>query len=267
MEASNSPTSPTTLKESLAAIDQQQVLRFYDQLESPARTSSARQLLALDLGEIDELAEKHVRHKSPIPLPKNIEPVKAYPREPAPGQEQLYADARSAATSCCKQGKVAAFLVAGGQGTRLGYDGPKGEFPVTPIKNKPLFQVFAEQLLAHSRDAGKPIPWYIMTSDVNDAATRAFFKKNNYFGYDPADVFFFQQGMMPAFAHGRQNAAGREGFARALARRSRRLAPRARQERRAGRHEASAASSTCPTSRSTTRSSTRSTRCSSACTT
>src|SRR5699024_103206 len=93
-----------------------------------------------------------------------------------------------------------AFLVAGGQGTRLGYDGPKGEYPVTPIKQKPLFQVFAEQLRAHSRDAGKSIPWYIMTSDTNDAPTRAFFEKNNFFGYPKPDVYFFQQGMMPAFS-------------------------------------------------------------------
>ena len=63
------------------------------------------------------------------------------------------------------RGKIAAFLVAGGQGTRLGYEGPKGEYPVTPIKSKPLFQVFAEQLRAQSRDSGNAIPWFIMTSD------------------------------------------------------------------------------------------------------
>src|SRR5438874_1368697 len=67
-------------------------------------------------------------------------------------------------------------------------------------KDKPLFQVFAEQLLAHSRDAGKPIAWYIMTSDNNDAPTRAFFQQHNHFGYDPRNIFIFPQGMMPAFA-------------------------------------------------------------------
>ena len=72
---------------------------------------------------------------------------------------------------------------------------------MTPIRNKPLFQVFAEQLRAYARDFGKPIPWYIMTSDINDAPTRAYFQKHNYFGCNPADVFFFQQGMMPAFAN------------------------------------------------------------------
>ena len=210
MEAS----SPTTLKESLTAIDQQQALRFYDQLDSSGKDNLRRQLLALDLAEIDELAEKHVRHKSPIPIPKTIEPVKTYPRRPQAGQERLYADAIDRGNQLLKDGKVAAFLVAGGQGTRLGYDGPKGEFPVTPVKNKPLFQVFAEQLLAWGRDSGKPIPWYIMTSDANDLATRAFFERNRHFGLNPDDVFFFQQGMMPAFdLHGRMLLAEKDSLA------------------------------------------------------
>src|SRR5215204_3673633 len=190
----------TPLREQLAAIDQQQVLRFFDRLSESGKENLRRQLLALDLDEIDELAERHVRHKAGFALPKEIQPVKMYPRRPAPGQEKLYADANARGLELLKAGKVGAFLVAGGQGTRLGYDGPKGEYPVTPIKSKPLFQVFSEQLLAHSRDFGKPIPWYVMTSDVNDAPTRSFFQKNAYFGYDPSNIVFFQQGMMPAFA-------------------------------------------------------------------
>src|SRR5207248_7489660 len=137
--------------------------------------------------------------KPEINLPQHVEPVKPYPREPGAEHRQLYRDAELRGHRLLKEGKVAAFLVAGGQGTRLGYDGPKGEYSVTPIKKKPLFQVFAEQLLAHSRRAGQTIPWYIMTSNINDAPTRAFFEKHNYFGYPREDVFFFQQGMMPAF--------------------------------------------------------------------
>src|SRR5207248_26357 len=147
-----------------------------------------------------ELAETHVRHKAHIPLPKVIEPVQAFPREPDAARRQLYEDAEQRGHEMLRQGKIGAFLVAGGQGTRLGYDGPKGEFPITPVKNKPLFQVFAEQIRAYSRDAGKTMPWYIMTSEVNDAATRDFFKKHNFFGCNEKDVFFFQQGMMPAFS-------------------------------------------------------------------
>jgi len=190
-----------SLRGRLASAGQEQVLRFADRLDPAGRDRLARQLGALDLSLIPRLADEYVRRKPEIHLPKDINPVSTYPRVPRDGrQKQLYRDAETRGRQLLREGKVGAFLVAGGQGTRLGYDGPKGEYPVTPIKSKPLFQVFAEQLLAHSRDAGKTIPWYVMTSDVNDAATRAFFKKNAYFGYNPADVVFFEQGMMPAFS-------------------------------------------------------------------
>jgi UDP-N-acetylglucosamine/UDP-N-acetylgalactosamine diphosphorylase len=88
--------------------------------------------------------------------------------------------------------------VAGGQGTRLGLDGPKGCLPVTPIKRKSLFQVFAEQILATARRHEQTIPWYVMTSPANDLPTRTFFEKNDYFGLCPDDIMFFPQGTMPA---------------------------------------------------------------------
>src|SRR3954452_9330932 len=188
------------LREKLKRIDQSHVLRFWDQLNESQRNKLIGQLSALDLDAIAELAETQVRHKPQIDLPKDIQPVQAYPREGDAERRQLYQQAEQRGHELLRQGKIGAFLVAGGQGTRLGYDGPKGEYPVTPVKNKPLFQVFAEQLIAHGREFGKPIPWYIMTSDVNDAATRAFFTKNNHFGLDPKNVYFFQQGMMPAFS-------------------------------------------------------------------
>jgi UDP-N-acetylglucosamine/UDP-N-acetylgalactosamine diphosphorylase len=93
---------------------------------------------------------------------------------------------------------VAAFLVAGGHGTRLGFDGPKGCFPIGPISRKSLFQLFAEKILAARRRYGAAIPWYIMTSRDNDEVTRKFFKEHEHFGLPPEDVFFFQQGLMPA---------------------------------------------------------------------
>jgi UDP-N-acetylglucosamine/UDP-N-acetylgalactosamine diphosphorylase len=187
-------------RQSLASAGQEHVLRFADRLDGAGKQKLSAQLDALDLKLIQQLANEYVRNKPALSLPTDIQPVNAYPRVPDPDHRTLYADAKRRGEQLLRDGKVAAFLVAGGQGTRLGYDGPKGEYPVTPVKSKPLFQVFAEQLLAHSRDSGKSIPWYIMTSDANDAATRAFFKKSAYFGYPPADIFFFQQGMMPAFA-------------------------------------------------------------------
>ena len=208
-------TDPAALRSKLAAAGQEQVLRFFDQLDPAARQKLAGQIDALDLGQVPQLVAEYVTSKPTIELPKDIRPVETYPRVPRTEEHRrLYAEAAERGRELLRQGKVGAFLVAGGQGTRLGYEGPKGEYPVTPIKNKPLFQVFAEQLLAHSRDAGKPVAWYVMTSEVNDAPTRQLFQKNNYFGYDPANILFFQQGMMPAFGtDGRMLLGDRDSLA------------------------------------------------------
>src|SRR5688572_4904505 len=170
-------------RQKLASGGQEHLLRFASELPPQGQQKLEKQLAALDLPLIQSLVEQYVVRKPEIHLPADIQPVTPYPRQPGPGQEKLYADALARGVELLRAGKVGAFLVAGGQGTRLGYDGPKGEYPVTPIKQKPLFQVFAEQLHNHSRAAGKPIPWYVMTSEVNDEPTRRFFEKNAYFGY------------------------------------------------------------------------------------
>ena len=188
-----------TLRRQWESAGQGQVFRFLDQLDEALQQKLAAQLAHFDPNHLNDLAARYVTHKPPIVIPKDIQPVKAFPREPGPQQRKMYDDACKRGEELLRAGKVAAFLVAGGQGTRLGYDGPKGEFPITPIKNKPLFQVFAEQVRAYSHDFGKVVPWYIMTSDANDAQTRAFFRDHDYFGLNSKDVFFFQQGMMPAF--------------------------------------------------------------------
>lgn len=190
----------TAVRQKFEAAGQGQVLRFHDALPAAGKAKLASQLEAIDLGLIEQLADEYVRRKPEIHLPEDIQPAVAYPRVPGKGQEALYRDAAARGVELLRRGKIGAFLVAGGQGTRLGYEGPKGEYPVTPIKRKPLFQVFAEQLLGHAKTYGKAIPWYVMTSDVNDAATRAFLQGNDYFGYAAADVFIFPQGMMPAFS-------------------------------------------------------------------
>ena len=96
-----------------------------------------------------------------------------------------------------RAGRVAALLVAGGQGSRLGYDGPKGCYSIGPITGQPLFYFHARKILARSIRYGASIPWYIMTSEANNAATVKCFEENDYFGLNPNDVFFFTQGMWP----------------------------------------------------------------------
>src|SRR5208283_645037 len=100
------------------------------------------------------------------------------------GDAAAWARAREAGAEALRSGRVAAFTVAGGQGTRLGYDGPKGTFPVTPVKGKPLFRVFAEKILAVGRGYGRPLHWFIMTSHQNHEASEAFFADNGFFGLE-----------------------------------------------------------------------------------
>eukprot|EP00913_Durusdinium_trenchii_P028493 g26721.t1 len=95
-------------------------------------------------------------------------------------------------------GKVGAMLVAGGQGSRLGFPHAKGKYPIGPVSERTLYQVLAEQLLARSRRAGISIPYYVMTSAATHDETIDFFETNAFFGLNPADVHFFQQASMPA---------------------------------------------------------------------
>lgn len=99
-------------------------------------------------------------------------------------------------------GRVAALLMAGGQGTRLGSDQPKGMYNVGLQSAKTLFQLQAERLLRLRELAGgpavPPIPWLIMTSEATDASTEAFFNQHNFFGLERSSVRFFEQGLYPS---------------------------------------------------------------------
>lgn len=96
----------------------------------------------------------------------------------------------------CK-GKVGCLLIAGGMGTRLGCNGPKGVIPVTPITRKSLFQVFAEKTLAAGKQAQRQLPLAIMTSPQNDQETRDFFEGHHLFGLDTNQLHFFTQDTLP----------------------------------------------------------------------
>jgi len=185
----------------LAEHGQSHVLRFHDELPAPQQAALVEQIADIDFDELDTLIAEYVHKKPEFELPQNIEPPEIVPARPKDDETQeLRADARARGEELIAAGKVAAFVVAGGQGTRLEFEGPKGCFLATPVAHKPLFQLFAEQILAASERAGVAVPWYIMTSPVNDVPTRAFFRQYKYFGLDEKDVFFLVQGTMPAIA-------------------------------------------------------------------
>jgi UDP-N-acetylglucosamine/UDP-N-acetylgalactosamine diphosphorylase len=93
-------------------------------------------------------------------------------------------------------GEVAVVVVAGGQGTRLGFDGPKGTYPIGPVSGATLFQIHCEKIVALGRRHGRPIPLYVMTSPENHEATARFFAEHANFGLER--VRLFTQGQMPA---------------------------------------------------------------------
>lgn len=128
---------------------------------------------------------------------REIEPAPVVELSKTATGEAKHKQACEAGETLLRQGKAAAFLVAGGQGTRLGFSGPKGSYPIGPISQRTLFQWHAEQIAARARRYGTSIPWYIMTSRENDQDTRDFFLTHDFFGLSPNDVFFFQQEMVP----------------------------------------------------------------------
>ncbi|AQQ08715.1 putative uridylyltransferase [Sedimentisphaera cyanobacteriorum] len=187
------------LKNQLNQIGQEHLLRFWEELEETKKEKLLRDIEQLEFENIPSWVEKYVKQEYSVEIPSKFDPAPYFKAEPPKGQEETYADAKAAGEDLIREGKVGAFVVAGGQGTRLGFGGPKGCYPVSPVKNKTLFQIFAETIIFASRKYGAKIPWYIMTSPLNHNATVQAFEDNNYFGLDKNDVFMFEQGTMPNF--------------------------------------------------------------------
>lgn len=187
------------LREKFEAAGQGQIFACFDQLEPQAREKLLADASEIDPQEVNRLVELHLhRSGEGENILEGLEPA---PYEALPengGEPSRWAQARATGEEALRAGRVAAFTVAGGQGTRLGYDGPKGTYPATPVRQKPLFAVFAEKILAASRRYEVDIPWFIMTSHANHAQTLAFFEENDWCGLPKEKVFCFMQGRMPA---------------------------------------------------------------------
>lgn len=179
---------------------QEHLLAFYDELDARAQRALLDQIEAIDLDAVDDLARRFAGDGRPHAPPRGLEPAPYYPSRPGDVYDAEHY--RDLGRELIAAGQVAAFCVAGGQGTRLGWAGPKGTFPGTVVTGKPLFRVLAEQLMANRNRYRAPIPFYVMTSPLNDAATRSFMQDNNFFGLPRRDLFMFPQGVLPSLEAG-----------------------------------------------------------------
>jgi UDP-N-acetylglucosamine/UDP-N-acetylgalactosamine diphosphorylase len=196
----NTPQPSTDLADvraRLAASGQSHLLHFYDQLPASKRAALLAQIASLDLESLPELIEGYVRRAPKFELPRDLKPARFYAHDTSrtPWDREKF---RHIGEALIRAGKVAAFVVAGGQGSRLGYDGPKGCFQGGAVSGKSLFQIFADNLLGAMDRYSVRVPWYIMTSPLNHDATVDFFQKHGFFGLSSRDVMFFPQGVMPS---------------------------------------------------------------------
>ncbi len=177
------------------------LLAFWDRLDSIQQDNLFSQLKGLDFAQVDRWRRDFVVNHAPAGLPADLAPAPFYPLQPnSETQRKKYDQAWQLGEKLISEGKVAAFVVAGGQGTRLGFDGPKGNFPISPVKNKTLFQIFAETIAAVSEKYRAVCPWYVMTSPLNYEQTLQVFHDNDYYHLDKSNVFIFQQGTLPNFS-------------------------------------------------------------------
>jgi UDP-N-acetylglucosamine/UDP-N-acetylgalactosamine diphosphorylase len=186
------------LEEVKAALEQngqEHVLRFWSDLDEAGRKHLLDQLEAVDFSLMNRLVEQWVRSEPPSESFDEIRPVPTLPI--ADGNDPQAREAWEAGEEALRAGRVGLLLVAGGQGTRLGFDGPKGAYPVGPLTGKTLFEYHADKIHNLQNRYGCTLPWYIMVSEANAEATKSFFEEHDYFGLGQGNVYFFQQRMVP----------------------------------------------------------------------
>ncbi len=180
------------LRQRLREFGQDHLIGIIERAEQPVRAKLVADLQAINLAEIHALFQQRER-KDALPDRSRIQPI---PVPTMTDADRIHF--RDVGIQAMKAGEVAFLVVAGGQGTRLGFDEPKGMFPIGPVSKKSLFQIHAEKVQALRSRYAVRLPLIVMTSPATDAATRQYFKRKNYFRLPPQDVLFFCQGTMPA---------------------------------------------------------------------
>ena len=177
-------------EEKLTEEGQLQLLRFMDEISETEKKSLLKEISQVDY----EMIRAAMASGQAVKKNDRIDPIHTVTvSETVPNREHWEKIGREA----LGKEKVAAVILAGGQGTRLGFDGPKGTLNVGESKEKYLFEILFENIVRNTgRDAVMPV--YIMTSVINHEATDAFLKEHQYFGYPEEKVHLFKQDMAPA---------------------------------------------------------------------
>lgn len=174
----------------LNAHGQEHLLQYYDELTPQQRELLLAQIEETDFGVVDSL-----KHKEMLLQRGEITPLRAMELPEIRAEEEKF---RAVGLESIRAGKVGAVLLAGGMGTRLGSDDPKGMYNIGLTKDMYIFERLICNLMDVVREAGVWVPLFIMTSDKNKEATENFLREHAFFGYDPEHVWFFKQEMAPA---------------------------------------------------------------------
>ncbi len=177
---------------------QEHVFHFWDELTQEEKAVLSEQLQTIDFNWLEARCNNVKNGIEEFTLPTEVTPAPIIGLPQTDEDLKLRDRMQVVGSSAISAGKLGIFLVAGGQGSRLGFDGPKGCYGIGPNSGKTLFQWHAEQIRAASKRYNTTIPWYIMTSTLNHNDTVKFFSDNDYFGLGKENVFCFKQRMVPS---------------------------------------------------------------------
>ena len=177
----------------LKKYGQEHLLNNFDKLDDIHKERLLDEIENIDFELIQSLYEStNKKHKKEV---DKIEPMEYLDKFKLNEKYKYY---ENIGKKAIKEGKLAAVTMAGGQGTRLGHDGPKGTFDIGLDSHKSLFELLCDSLKEEGKKYDVTIPWFIMTSKENNADTIKFFEKHKYFGYQKdKNLFFFVQGELP----------------------------------------------------------------------
>ena len=178
----------------LSTYNQEHLIKFYNELDNSQKELLLNQILRINFEQILTLYDNSMKDDY-VPHDK-ISPIDHFEKNRFTKDEILYY--KKIGDKVIASGSFAVVTMAGGQGTRLGYKGPKGTYEIDfEPEKKSLFQIMCEDIKRSNDKFNVIIPWYIMTSEENDKQTKEYFEEHNYWGYPKEKIKFFTQGKLP----------------------------------------------------------------------